>query len=74
MKYDITKPTTPMMPNLGRGTECVKLLLSQASKDMHEPIVLMFFPLLGALLSSAKFQYSEPIWKDLCGKWHIWCP
>ncbi len=30
MKYDIRKPTVPAMPNLGRGTECVKLLLSQA--------------------------------------------
>ncbi len=31
MRYDISKPTAPMMPNLGKGTECIKLLLSQAS-------------------------------------------
>ena len=43
MKYDITKPTSPAMPNLGRGTECVKLLLSQASKDMKRPHFPMFF-------------------------------
>ena len=43
MKYDITKPTAPAMPNLGRGTECVKLLLSQASKDMKKPHFPMFF-------------------------------
>ena len=36
MKYDITKNKAPEMPNLGKGTECIKLLLSQASKDMHE--------------------------------------
>ena len=34
MTYDITKPTAPMMPNLGRGTECIQILLSQVSKDM----------------------------------------
>lgn len=25
MRYNNTKPTTPAIPNLGRGTECVKL-------------------------------------------------
>ena len=42
MKYDITKPTAPVMPNLGRGTECVKLLLSQASKGMKKTISRCF--------------------------------
>ena len=44
MKYDVLKPKVPTMPNLGKGTECIKILLSQASKDMHEPLVPMFFP------------------------------
>ena len=35
MKYNISKSKAPEMPNLGKGTECIKLLLSQASKDMH---------------------------------------
>ena len=30
MKYDITKNKAPEMPNLGKGTECIKFLLSQA--------------------------------------------
>ena len=46
MKYDITKPQAPKMPTLGKGTECIKILLSQASKDMHEPLVPMLSPLL----------------------------
>ena len=46
MKYDIIKPSAPQMPTLGKGTECVKLLLSQTSKDMHEPLVPMLFPSL----------------------------
>ena len=47
MKYNISKATAPAMPTLGKGTECIKLLLTQASKDMHEPLVPMFFPVLG---------------------------
>ena len=30
MRYDISKPKTPEMPNLGKGTECIKLLPSKA--------------------------------------------
>ena len=47
MKYNISKATAPAMPTLSKGTECIKLLLSQTSKDMHEPLVPMFFPVLG---------------------------
>ena len=59
MRYDISKATAPAMPNLGKGTECIKLLLSQASKDMHEPLVPMFFPILGAHISVIEFLYSD---------------
>ena len=31
MKYDISSKKAPAMPNLGTGTECIKMLLSQAS-------------------------------------------
>ncbi|MBQ2048614.1 MAG: hypothetical protein II487_06505 [Schwartzia sp.] len=68
MKYDISKQTTPKMPDLGRGTECIKILLSQASKSMHEPFVPMFFPVLGAHISGAEFQYPDNSWKELCGQ------
>jgi len=66
MRYDITKNKAPEMPTLGKGTECIKLLLSQASKDMHEPLVPMLFPSLGAHISCAEFQYPELIWKEMC--------
>ena len=36
MNYDITKPQAPKMPNLGNGTECTKIFLSQTSEDMHD--------------------------------------
>ena len=67
MKYDIFKRTAPAMPKPGKGTEIVKLLLSQASKDMHEPLVPMFFPVLGAHVSGSEFQYPDFTWKELCG-------
>ena len=67
MKYDISKTTAPAMPALGKGTECVKLLLTQTSKDMHEPLVPMLFPALGAHISGAEFQYPDRSWKETCG-------
>ena len=68
MKYEIIKATAPAMPNLGKGTECIRLLLSQTSKDMHEPLVPMLFPILGAHVSGSKFQYPDLTWKELCGQ------
>ena len=67
MKYNITKPTAPAMPNLGKDTKCIKILLSQASKGMHETLVSLFFPILGAHISVAKFQYFDLKWKESCG-------
>ena len=67
MRYDITKKSAPKMPNLGKGTECIKILLSQTSKDMHEPLVPMLFPILGAHMSGAEFQYPDLTWKEPCG-------
>ena len=59
MRYDISKRKAPEMPNLGKGTECIKLLLSQVSKDMQQPLVPMLFPALGAHLSGAEFLYPD---------------
>ncbi len=68
MTYNITKATAPAMPSLGKGTECIRLLLSQTSKDMHEPLVPMLFPILGAHISGTEFQYPDLTWKELCGQ------
>ena len=67
MKYDISNKTAPKMPTLGKGTECIRLLLSQASKDMHESLVPMLFPSLGAHISGTEFQYPDLSWKEPCG-------
>ena len=67
MKYDISKTTAPKMPNLGRGLESVALLLSQVSKDMHQPIVPILFPILGAHVNGAEFMHPDKNWKEMCG-------
>jgi hypothetical protein len=55
------------MPKLGKGTECIQILLTQASKDMHEPLVPMLFPVLGAHISGSEFQYPDLTWKEPTG-------
>ena len=67
MRYDISKHSAPKMPNLGKGTECIKILLSQVSENMQEPMVPMFFPVLGAHISGTEFQYPDNSWKELTG-------
>ena len=67
MKYDITKPQPPEMPKLKKGTECIKNLLSQVSKDIREPITPMLFPILGAHMKNSLFQYPDLTWKEPCG-------
>ena len=64
MKYGINNKTAPNMPTLGKGTECIRLLLSQASKDMHESLVPMLFPSLGAHISGTEFQFPDLSWKE----------
>ena len=68
MKYDIAKHTAPKMPTLEKGTECIRILLSQATKDMHEPLVPMLFPPLGAHMSGSEFQCPDLTWKENCGQ------
>ena len=67
MRYDISKASVPTLPTLGKGTECIKILLSQVSKDMYEPLIPMIFPVLGAHISGAEFQYPDLTWKETSG-------
>ena len=55
MKYDINNKTALNMPNLGKGTECINFLLSQASKTMLFLLIPMFFTLLGIHVGVFKF-------------------
>ena len=35
---------------------------------MREPLVPMLFPILGAHISGAEFQYPDLTWKEMCGQ------
>ena len=56
------------MPNPTKGTEIVKMLLSQASKDMRETLVPMAIPALAAHLADVQFMYSDNKYYELCGQ------
>jgi len=56
MKYDILKPSAPKMPSFGKGTESIKILLSQVSENMQEPLVPMLFPLLAHTSAAQNFS------------------
>ena len=43
MIYDTTKKTVHTLPRQGKGSKCVKILLSKASKVVFEPLIMMFF-------------------------------
>ncbi|MBR3987571.1 MAG: hypothetical protein IKK04_10525 [Bacteroidales bacterium] len=64
MKYGINNKAAPKMPTLGKGTECIRLLLSQASKDMRESLVPMLLLSLGAHISGTEFRYPDLSWNE----------
>ena len=57
MKYNISESHSPKMPILGKGTECIKLLLSQTSKDTNQPLLPMLFPILDAHMTEPQYLY-----------------
>ena len=42
MRYDISKQTAPVMPTLGKGTECINLLLRRPQKTCTNPLFRCF--------------------------------
>ena len=73
MIYDITRPTPPEMPTLGKGLETQRLLLSQTSKDMFQPEHPLLYAPLGAKISGAEFQYPSGQWLEPCGQIRLLC-
>ena len=68
MSYNIFNHTAPLMPKPSKGTEFCKLLLSQASKDMRDPLVPMAMPALSAHLTDVEFMYCDNKYYELCGQ------
>ena len=67
MIYDIFSSTAQAMPKPAKGTECIRLLLSQVTKGIQKPMIPMSFPSFGAHISGAEFQYPDNSWKELTG-------
>ena len=68
MSYNIFSPTAPAMPKPSIGTDFCKFLLSQASKDMREPLVPMAMPALSTHLTNVEFMYCDNKYYELCGQ------
>jgi len=68
MSYNIFGNIAPAMPRASKGTNFCKLLLSQASREMREPLVPMAFPALAAHLTGVEFMYSDNKYYELCGQ------
>lgn len=68
MSYNIFDSKAPAMPKPAKGTSFCKLLLSQASRDMREPLVPMAIPALAAHLTDVEFMYSDNKYYELCGQ------
>ena len=68
MNYDVFSRTAPAMPKPSKGTEIVKLLLSQVSKEMQEPLLPMTLPALAAHVADVEFMYSDNKYYELCGQ------
>ena len=74
MKYDISKSTAPKMPVLGKGTECIKLLLTQVSKDMQSLSFRCFLPFLEHTSAAPNFSTQTSVGRNCVACWPIWWP
>ena len=68
MTYNIFSSTAPAMPKPAKGTKIVKLLLSQVSKEMREPLLPMAIPALAAHVANVELMYSDNKYHELCGQ------
>ena len=68
MTYNIFSSTAPAMPKPAKGTEIVKLLLSQVSKEMREPLLPMTIPALAAHVANVELMYSDNKYHEFCGQ------
>ena len=72
MSYNIFDSTAPAMPRHAKGTEIVKLLLSQASRDMSEPLVPMAIPALASHLTDVELSIRTTNIMNFVARWVIW--
>ena len=69
MTYNIFDRTAPAMPKPAKGTEIVKLLLSQVSEDIREPLLPMTIPALAAHVANVELMCSDKNTTNFVAKW-----
>jgi hypothetical protein len=69
MKYDITKRTAHKMPKLGKGTECLQILLYKALKGMFEARFRCFSSFLAHGCATGKFSIRPQMEGVLWSNW-----
>ena len=69
MKYDITKNKAPEMPNLGKGTECIKLRSQRPQKTCTNPSFRCFSPHLPHISAMQNFSILTAIGRKCADKW-----
>ena len=67
-RYDITRPTAPVISTLKKGQMNVYIPLSEASKTCNNCFFLCFFPIFFAHVSGFEFHFPDLKWKELCGQ------
>ena len=70
MTYNIFDRVAPAMPKPSKGTKCIKLLLLQASKDMYEPLVPMFFLSWEPMWVVLNFSILISVGRNFVAKWY----
>lgn len=67
-KLQLNNKTAPKLDKYGKGTESIKFIVSNVSKDVRDAIVPTLFPILGAHISNTEFLYCDNSWKETCGQ------
>ena len=66
--YNIFKTTAPAMPKPSSGTDIIKIMLSQASKEMKTGLVPMAIPAFASRLKGVKGKFSDNSFYEMCGQ------
>jgi len=66
MRYDISKASAPAMPNLGKGTECIKILSKRPQITCMGCFFRYFTPFLAHMSAAQKFSiptsFARKLW------------
>ena len=74
MKYNISKATAPVMPNLGKGTKICKFSSLRPRKTCRNPLFRCFSPFLAQISAARNFNTPTLLGRSYAAKWPISWP